>query len=321
MNNIISEYFHKTVKSTSRFAAVLVLLLILIYLLSGIYSISSNEIGVLCRFGRMISDNIMPGIHYALPWPIDSVTRVPVKAVHTLDIEQFFEESQTASIFSRLTGLSSYAVTGDNNIVTLNFTIQYNISKPAYYLFAVRNQELALRSMACNTVIHALAEMPIDDIITIGKGAIERSIKIKLQELLDSINAGVQVTFVELNVVRPPEIVQEFFDDVINAQIDKQQMINQAESYRNEKIPEASAAADRIISEARAYKNSVVSKAEGQTQRFLNLLEEYKKEKRLTRRRLYLDFVRDIFPNLEGKFIVSSTEKGPAATLRIKPSN
>jgi len=253
----------------------ILLCLVLLYLGAGVYSVSPNEVGVLQRFGKVIDDKVQPGIHYALPWPVDRVEKVPVKTVNSIMIDDFFssmDPNSAARLFFKMTGLASYCITGDNNLVNIRCVIQYTITQPSRYLFRVEKPETLLRSMACNAILNSLAAMPVDQILTRGKYALSQEIKTRLQDRLDALETGLNVSFVELSDIKPPDRVERYFSDVVKAKIDRKKMVNESQSYRNEKIPAAQADASRLLQEAHAYKSEVVLKAEGETERFLKIL-------------------------------------------------
>ncbi|MFC1852012.1 FtsH protease activity modulator HflK [candidate division CSSED10-310 bacterium] len=306
MEESLQSELESSFKNTRKFLKFIGLGLVFLYLCSGIYSISSNEIGVLQRFGRVLDEDVRPGIHFALPWPIDKINRVPVKEVKRIFIDDFYEQGKNAELFYRFTGLSSNCQTGDNNIVTINCVLQYTIARPRDYLFNIDRIDIALRSMATNTLVHCLATLSVDEILTYGKKQIENNVKSYLQQQLDSLQSGINISFVELKDVRPPSIIQHYFDDVINAKIDKRKMISKAESYQNEKLPAANAQATRLLQQAKGYKNKTVAEAEGETKRFLAQLNEYKKNPQITKQRLYLEFINRIYPQLEKKIVVDA---------------
>jgi len=299
----------------------ILLCLIFLYLFSGIYSISYNEIGILQRFGKVIDDKVQPGIHYALPWPIDKITKVPIRIVNRILIDDFYTASEpesTARVFSGMTGLDSYCVTGDNNLVNVKCVIQYNITNPFDYLFRVKDANIMLRSMACNTIIHCLSRMPIDEALTRGKQQIANYTKVELQRRLDDSKSGLSVSFVELRDIKPPDRVEEFFSDVVKAKIDREKMINEAETYRNEKIPAAKADATRIFQEAGAYKKEVVLRAEGEADRFKKILERVREKGDSARNMLYTETIKDIMKKVGRKHIMVRDKKGKApARLRL----
>ena len=295
-----------------------------LYLFSGLYSISSSEIGILQRFGKIINDKVQPGIHYRLPWPVDRITRVPIRTVSRVQIDDFYTQkdpNSMARVFASVTGLDAYCITGDNNLVNVRCIIQYTITHPRRYIFGVASPDIMLRSMAANTIIHCLAHMPIDEALTRGKQQIANFIHHELQQRLDESQCGLNVSFVELSDIKPPDRVEEYFSDVVKADIDKSKMINDAESYRNEKIPAAQADATRIIQEAGAYKSDVALRAEGNAARFEKLLKRVRREGGSSRTLLYLETMKDILAKVGKKHFIGQDQSGtPSADLQLYPS-
>ena len=175
-----------------------------------------------------------------------------------------------------------------------------------------------IRSMACNTIIHCLSRMPIDETLTRGKQEIANYIKIELQKRLDNSESGLSISFVELRDIKPPDRVQQFFSDVVKSRIDQEKMINEAESYRNEKLPAAKADAARIFQEASAYKTGVVLRAEGEADRFKRLLERVREKGDSARRMIYIETMKDIMSKVGKKHIMVRDKKGDVpARLRL----
>ncbi len=301
----------RSLQRTGRFALWIAAGLLVLYLASGLFTVQSNEVGVVLRFGRVSDPTVPPGIHYALPWPIERVVRVPVRNVMRLSVDDFYENSVFASHFASMTGLASYLVTGDNNIVTISCVLQYSIQDPAKYLFSLTDSEQPLRTLAANTLIHTVAGLGIDDILTTGKAMIQLRVKRELQTLLDELDSGLVISFVELQDVRPPAPVQWNFNDVINAKIDKEKKINNAISYRNEAIPGAKAEADRLLRDSEAYRQRVVAGAEGDAERFLAVLAEYSRAPGVTRRRLYHELLQEVLPQIQSAVVIDRGADGP----------
>jgi len=304
-----------SMRRTAMFALWIVVGLVVFYIGSGVFSIAPSEVGVVLRFGRISEASVGPGIHYALPWPVDRVYRVPVRNVMRLSVDDFHELSEAAYVFQGVTGLASYVLSGDNNVVTISCVLQYSIQDPAKYLFALSDSERTLRSLACNTLIHALSTMTVSEILTTGKGSIQRFVEEELQQRLDELDSGLVITFVELQDVRPPAQVQEYFNDVINAKIDRDKLVNNAISYRNEKVPQAKAQAERMVRDAEAHRQRAVARAEGDAQRFLSQLEEYRRAPEITRRRLHFELLQEILPRLQRNCLVG--QDGDRPLVRI----
>lgn len=322
----LSEILHATISRLFSFSRQIAVCLILIYFGSGTYSISSNEVGILQRFGKVIESGIQPGIHFALPWPIDRVTKVPIKVVNRILIDDFTRgkknEDSASGVFAELTGLDSYCLTGDNNLVNIMCVVQYNIIDPVKYMFHVSSPDDILKNMACNTIVHCLAGMSIDGVLTSGKQGMVYNIKKDLQKRLDDTDSGMGVSFIEISSINPPERVQDVFSDVVTANIDREKMINDAEAYRNEKIPAANADAAKILEEAEAYGKEVVLKVEGDTERFLNLLEQASIKGNSVRKMIYIETMTEIMKSVGTKKIMVSDEKEDVpARLILNTSN
>lgn len=310
----------KAILNAKGFSIYILLILIFLYFLSGAYSVSQNQIGVHQRFGRIVNQNVSPGMHYALPWPIDRVDKVPVKVIKRILIDDFsdnYEGKSIPHVFRQMTGLTPCGISGDNNIVNIFCVVQYGISNPAKYLYNIENNEKILRDIFCNAMIKCLARLSVDEILTFGKRHIENTLKTEAQNKLDNLDCGLTISFVELHNVQPPGVVQGAFDDVINAKINKRKIISQAESYRNERIPRAKAKANKMIQQAQTYKVENISKAQGRTQRFLDQLKAYEKSVEVTKNRLYLDFIKEIFPTIEKAYIVENAAGGNPANIKI----
>jgi membrane protease subunit HflK len=319
-------------KSAGRMALnlflVIAVLLAVLYLCSGIYSIENNEVGVLQRFGEVIDAAVQPGIHYAFPWPVDRVSKVPFPKVERIHIQDFSQDFMFGGglSFSSLTGLGTYCVTGDNNLVNLECVIQYEVRDPRAYLFnlgeGVATAETAVKrfliEMACNTVLHCLSTMAVDDVLTNWE-RIVTYVKAELQLRLNAVDSGVSVTFVEITGLGPPPRVSESFSDVITAKNEKKTLMEDADTYNNQEIPAARGRADRLRSEAEGYRNEVVQNARGEARRFLDQLGEYRKDKALTRYRLYMETLQAVFAAV-GRLDVVDTygKKSPVEIKMVK---
>lgn len=322
--NTLKENLKRNCRQFNSFARWVLILLLIIYLFSGTASISSNQVGVLQRFGKVIKPELKPGIYFNLPWPIDKLNKIAVKKISHIFIDDFYHSSEepdipvlSANEFCKRTGLVPCCITGDNNLVTINCVIQYKITNPVDYLFKMARNEKMLRYISGSTMIHCLSTLSIDKILTYGKGEIENYLKINIQNRLDKIGCGLGINFIELKNINPPSRVQEYFNDVINAQIDKKKTINEMESYRNECIPQAYAEAEKIHQEALSYKIEKIKASQGETERFLKQLEEYSKAKEITKKRLHLEFLKAIFPKINKKYLLEKNSEISSPTLKL----
>lgn len=320
MNKTIKHHLKDSTKSLFKYFVLVILTgLTVVYLLSGFYKISESELGVIQRFGKVIDGKVEPGGHYKLPWPIDTITKVPVKTTHTIEIKDFSlgVADDKANDFRNTTGLSTYCITGDNNIVFIDFLIRYNIIDPVKYLFNIKSNEDYLKQIACSAAIKSLAAKTVDDILTVGKKSVEIYLKNEIQQNLDHLESGLGISAIEIKEVSPHKGVRTFFERVINAQIQKRELINNAESYRNEKLPKTKGMVIQVKEEAKAYKTEVVSRARGEVDRFIKQLNEYSKAKEITKQRMYLDFIQEKFPTLEKIILVDNSGKNRIIDLRL----
>ena len=276
---------------------------IILYLLTGIYSVDRDETAVLQRFGKIVQSSVQPGSHYAFPWPVDKVTKIKVRQMKTIVVDDFdvnrWEKGSRVLDYAKKTSLEPYCISGDNNIVNISLLIKYNITDPVNYLFKCRSSEKLMQSTAASIVMKNLATLPVDEILTSGKKKIENSVKSSLQKVLDDLETGIGLSFVEIKKISPPVSVQVRFDDVVNARVNKKKAIHKAEAYYNNVIPKARSAANSTIQEALGYKKTQILKAEGEAAGFLSRLSEYKKSRAINKRQIYIDFIKEVYPNLK----------------------
>lgn len=320
MSQTVTQHFKNSTRSLLRYFLYFILVVfVFVYLLSGFYKVSESELGVIQRFGKVIDGKVEPGGHYRFPWPVDTVTKVPVKTTHTIEIKDFSlkMDADNENPFKKATGLSSYCITGDNNIVFIDFVIRYNIVDPVSYLFNLKNNEDYLRQVACSAAVNSLAGKTVDDILTVGKKSVEVYLQKEIQEGLDLVNSGLGIGAIEIKDVSPHTEVRTYFERVINAQIQKRELINNAESYRNEKIPMTKGEVTRTMQGAKGYRTEVVSRASGEADRFSQQLNEYSKAKDITRQRLYLDFIQQKFPQLQNILLVDNSGEERIIDLRM----
>ena len=257
---------------------VIAIILVTVWLLTGIYIIQPAERGVVTQFGKYHTTSL-PGPHWRIPWPIQELETVNV--------------DQNRSIRMR----GETMLTRDENIVEIDMAVQYNVKSAENFLFKVRDPDLTLQEVAESAVREVIGKNDMDFIITQGRDLIAVNTKDNMQALLDEYESGLLVTTVNLESAQPPEAVQAAFSDAIKAREDEQRFINEAEAYSNEIIPRARGTARQLLEEAKAYRTRVVKSAEGETDRFLALLTEYQKAPQVTRDRLYLDAVEKVLNN------------------------
>ena len=213
----------------------------------------------------------------------------------------------------------AHMITGDQNIVDAQLLVQYNIKSSQDFLFqAVDPGGLTIKDAAETSLRQVVGQRKIDDVLTIEKEAVQEDTRLKLQELLDLYQTGIQVTEVKLLNVRPPEQVQDAFDDVVRAREDKDRIINLADAYKEAQLPLARGEAARLTEAAEAFRETRVAQATGQANRFLAVLQEYRKAPEVTRQRLYLEAMEEILPGVT-MFVVDADNGGNL--LQLLPLN
>lgn len=249
------------------------LILVLAYGAFGFYKVDEQERAVILRFGQFLETKT-PGLRWNLPI-VDEVNKVNVTRVRT----------HTAQ---------GVMLTEDENIVDVTLAVQYVIADPQSFLLNVRQPEVTLTHATDSAIRHVVGSAEMTDVISEGREALGIDAQARLQNYMDSYNAGVRVVKVNLENSQPPGQVQPAFDDVIKAREDEQRFKNSAEAYANGVIPEARGRAQRVLEEANAYREQVVARAQGEADRFLKLLAEYDKAPEVTRQRLYIDAVQEV---------------------------
>lgn len=286
------------------------ILLILIWLGSGIYVVEPGESGVIRRFGKEIWKT-SPGLNYHLPWPIDQRNIVNTERIRRIEVG--FRSGVGPVERERKATAESLMLTGDENIVDAQMIVQYKVSDPSKFLFHLRNPEETLHVAAQVALRSVVGQTTIDDVLTIGRTRVQTETLAFLQRLMDDYESGIAVTEVKLQVVDPPEQVKDAFHEVVRAREDRERLINQALGYKENLIPLARGEAQKVLRDAEAYKEERILKAKGDTARFLALYEEYKKAINVTRDRLYLETLNRVLSKAD-KIIVD-----PAINTTVLP--
>ena len=279
------------------------------WLLTGTYVVGPDEVGVVQTFGKHTRVT-QSGLNYHLPYPIETVQTPKVTEVKRVEIGfRTMGNNQYRTIEKE-----SLMLTGDENIVDAELIVQYKIKDAASYLFNFIMPVLTVREAAEASLRTVIGKHKIDEALTSGKFLIQEETKDLLQSILDKYGTGVLVVAVQLQDVSPPKQVRAAFKDVASAKEDKNRMINQAEGYRNDIIPKARGEAQAMISEAEGFREARVSRAEGEVAKFNAMLVEYKKAKVVTRKRLYLETMEEILPNIN-KYIIPGGDGGNLLNL------
>ena len=282
----------------------LVGIFVVLWLLTGIYIVGPDEVGVVQTLGKY-SRAAQSGLNYHFPYPIETVSTPKVTEVKRIEIGFRTVGKNQYQTISR----ESLMLTGDENIVDAEMIVQYRIKDPVAYTFNFIEPELTVRQASEASLRTVVGRHNIDEALTSGKFMIQEESKELIQIILDKYNTGILVVAVQLQDVSPPEQVISAFKDVASAKEDKNRMVNQAEGYRNDVIPKARGEAQAQIREAEGYKEARIARAEGDVSKFNAVLKEYRKSKEVTETRLFLETAEEILSNRE-KIIVPDGKEG-----------
>lgn len=290
----------------------------LVFLWTGFYTVPAESEGVVRRFGKF--NHVVPsGLHFKLPLGIDTAQIVPVK--RQLKVEFGFG-TDGASATAQVGRESEWAevrsmVTGDLNAASVEWVIQYRIERADQYLFNVRNPDETLRDASESVMREVVGDRTVDEVITIGRQEVEDEALQKLRALVQSYAMGLKVDQVQLKNVNPPERVQASFNEVNQAQQERERAINIANGEYNKEVPRARGRAAQTIRAAEGYAKQRVNEAEGEVAAFNALLAEYVKAPEVTRRRLYLETMAEVLPRVKNKVIVGDDVKGLLPVLNL----
>lgn len=302
---------------SSRGFAVIVAILASIWLASGIYRVQPDERGVVLRFGEYVRWE-EPGLRYHLPSPIETVYTPKVTRVNRIEIGY-----RTAGDGRRGTGErdvpdESLMLTGDENIIDIDFTVFWVIKDAAQYLFKIRDPETTVKKAAESAMREVIGRTELQPALTEARQQTEEGTRALLQAMLDEFQAGIEVTQVQLQKADPPTVVVDAFNDVQRARADRERLRNEAETYRNDIIPRARGEAERLIQEASAYREQVVSLATGDAKRFMSIFTAYQTAKDVTSRRMYLETMEQVLRGAN-KVIIDSQAEGAQGVVPYLP--
>jgi membrane protease subunit HflK len=272
---------------------VVFVVLALLWAASGIYIVQQGEQGVVLRFGAK-SEVTNAGLRWHLPWPLETVETVNVQKIEKIEIG--YRSNQRTGGSTKVLS-EALMLTEDENIIDIQFAVQYRIKEPQKYLFNVREVELTIAQATESAVREIAGKRTMDHVITIGRDEVGQETQRLLQEILDIYESGIAITKVEMQRADPPEEVKASFDDVVKAREDRDRFQNEAQAYANDIIPRARGKAARMIQEAEGYKASVIARADGDAKRFTQIAREYAKAPRVTRERLYIEAMEEVLSN------------------------
>ncbi|MDA9025075.1 FtsH protease activity modulator HflK [Candidatus Pelagibacter sp.] len=282
-----------------------------LWLASGLYRVGPDEQGVVLRFGKFVKTT-QPGLHYHIPLPVETVQTPKVTKVNRIDIGF---RSERDSGFSQGGGVAdvpqeSLMLTGDENIVNIDFSVFWVIKDAGKFLFEIQDPEGTVKAAAETAMREVIAKSKIQPVLTEGRAQIEIETQEIIQSILDEYNSGIQITQVQTQKADPPDQVIDAFRDVQAARADMERSKNEAEAYANDVIPRARGEAAKIMQAAEAYKQKVVAAAEGEASRFVSIYNEYAKAKEVTQERMYLETMEKVLADIDKVIIEKNAGSG-----------
>ena len=309
-------------KSGGKPIGLILIILLFVWLASGLYRVLPDEQGVVIRFGKFIKTT-QPGLNYHIPFPVESVETPKVTKVNRMDIGF---RSERDSGFSSGGGVAdvpqeSLMLTGDENIVNIDFSVFWVIKDAGKFLFEIQDPEGTVKAAAETAMREVIAKSRIQQILTEGRAKIENETQEIIQSILDEYNSGIQVTQVQTQKADPPDQVIDAFRDVQAARADMERSKNEAEAYANDVIPRARGEAAKIMQAAEAYKQRVVAASEGEASRFVSIFNEYDKAKEVTKDRMYLETMEKVLADIEKVIIDKNSGSGVVPYLPLPELN
>jgi membrane protease subunit HflK len=293
-----------------------VALLTISFVYGTVYTIPTGHRGVVLRFGKY-SRIVVPGLHFKIPFGVDKVWKVHTDKVQT---ETFGFRSVSAGIRSQRekdlqAQRESLMVTSDLNVIDVEWIVQYRREDPRKYLFNLQDPVRAIRDISESVIRRILGDRSFDYVLQ-NREQVNRMAEHEIQAILDAYQTGIRVVDVRLQNVLPPDTVREAFNEVNEAQQEKERLINQAQETYNREVPKARGEAERTVNSARGYALGRVNRARGDVARFSAILKEYRNAKRVTKRRLYLETFQTILPNAKGIYVIDSEQKSIVPLLQ-----
>lgn len=297
---------------------VIVIVFVIAALATSFYTVEADAVAVVLRFGKYVKPT-EPGLHFKLPLGIEKAIGVPVRKVFK---QEFGFRALRAGVRTQYSPRDypdeSLLLTGDLNIADVEWVIQYKIKDPQEYLFAIRDPEQALRDLSEAVMSTVVGDRAVTRVLTVGRAEITGKVQERLQQLLDIYQTGIDITNVTLQDVNPPESVKPAFNAVNEAKQEKERSINEAWKDYNESVPKAKGEALRQISEAEGYAMKRVNEATGDADRFNAIRQEYQNAKDVTRRRLYLETMSEILPEVKEIYIIDGQTNAPIPILQLR---
>ena len=291
-----------------RLMVIVPLVLFVVWLASGFYRVQPDEQGVVLRFGEWVKTT-QPGLNWHIPAPVEAVFTPKVTRSNRVEVGFRSAADLGQSGSAREVANESLMLTGDENIVDINFVLLWQIKDAGQFLFNIRDPEQTVKAVAESSMREIVGQTPIAEATTEARGEIELAAREQIQQILDDYGAGILVTQVQLQKVDPPNEVIDAFRDVQRAQADRERLQNEAEAYANDILPRARGEAERLLQEAQAYRQEVVAQAQGDAQRFLSVYQAYQGAQDVTLRRIYLETMEDVLRDMN-KVVIDQSANG-----------
>ncbi len=317
IQNTINRFFGGG-KGGAKPIIISLIILLIVWTLSGLYRVLPDEQGVVLRFGKFVKTT-QPGLNYHLPFPIENVLTPKVTKVNRMDIgfrserDSGFSSGGVADVPEE-----SLMLTGDENIVNIDFSVFWVIKDAGNFLFKIQDPEGTVKAAAETAMREVIARSDIQPILTEGRSVIEADTQEIIQNILDEYSSGIQITQVQTQKADPPDQVIDAFRDVQAARADMERSKNEAEAYANDVIPRARGEAAKVLQAAEAYKKEVVAKAEGEASRFLSIYNEYAKAKKVTQERMYLETMEEVLADINKIIIDKNSGEGVVPYLPLQ---
>ncbi|MDC1174343.1 FtsH protease activity modulator HflK [Bacteriovoracaceae bacterium] len=298
-------------KNGKTFFSIFIIVLVLIVGKTSFYTVEPDEEAIVIRFGKYIG-TYPPGLHFKLPLNIDKAIRVKTKRV----LQEEFGFRTASTRFRRTTYSTdgyedeSLILTGDLNVADVEWVIQYQISDPFKYLFQTSDPISNIRDVSESIMRRVVGDRLVTEVLTTGRVEISNDAEELMQDVLDKYDMGVKIVSVKLQDVNPPQVVKKSFNEVNEAKQEQEKMINQAEEAYNKVIFEASGKANKVLSQAEGFSQELINTAKGDASRFEQVLVEYRRAPRITKRRIYLETMQSLFTDIDDITIVDPKIKG-----------
>jgi membrane protease subunit HflK len=283
---------------------IIIPLLVIVWLASGLYIVEASQRGLVLRFGKYVRKTDS-GLQWRLPWPIESHEVVNLSGVRSQTIGyRGDEKSNNSKVLEE-----SLMLTRDGNIIDIQFAVQFILKDPVAYLFQNRDPEAAVKQVAESAVREVVGKKKLDEVINTGRTEVTKEVRALMQKILDDYKTGIEISAVTMQNAQPPKEVQAAFADAVKAGQDKERAENEGEAYKKEVVEKVAGTVGRLEAEAETYKARIIAAAEGDADRFTKILTEYSKAPEVTRQRLYLETMQQVYANTS-KVMVDAKGQG-----------